>query len=351
MIPSAALEAGITTLVAASAGLYSGDDATGRLRAFDNAASATTGLNPEQIAAVANATGGAGNAQSIYGHYAPSIDAQLGEVADCTIALSLMRLLGQYAQAELKTTELQAQAHKAGNVLEQINNKAEHTFGQVIDQAVAYLGNICQALGGVNPVQNPEGFSKVVQLGATAIDCTIDTLLAICQQRNDAIRGVGEQLLGLMAQTTTEIDDLIEPHKEAALGTVVLASVAAAGGLLCWANSIDTDNGEAVAAGEPEPQLQPEPEPQPEPSGQSPEAGQKGITKAGMDKPQTPVSTPATPKNEPVAADMAATYKAEPASPVTPSQPDTSAVPPVVEKQPPATTTNDTIKPKKAGTW
>ena len=342
MNASATLEAGITALIAASCGLYTGDTAKSQLQDLDKNLHAATGLNPKQVTAAAQAAS-QGNSETLYQHYAPNIDSHLSGVADCTIAASLVDLLSRYVQADQKTTEVKTQAEQASNALDQVHAEAGAKFNQVIEQAAAYIGNVCQALGGVNVLETPSVFGKIVQCGAQAIECAISTLSSICQQHNSTIRGIGEQLLQLLEHATTEIQDLLQPKKQAVIGAVALGAVAVAGGLLQFADCV-----EPAQNPPPEPENPPTPEPPPEPEKpHSPAPASKGIAKSELHQAQAAGFTPA--KNEPVAPEPAPKHKPPPVAAartepaVQPSGEKPAAVAPAVS--------NDSIKPRKAGKW
>lgn len=345
MNASATLEAGITALIAASCGLYTGDTAKSQLQDLDKNLHAANGLQPNQVAAATKAAG-RGNSETLYQNYAPNIDSHLGGVADCTIAAALVDLLSRYVQADQKTTEVKTQAEQASAALDQVHAEAGTKINQVIEQAAAYIGNVCQALGGVNALEAPGIFEKIVRCGAQAIECAISTLSGICQQRNSAIRGIGEHLLQLLEHATAEIQDLLQPKKQAVIGAVALGAVAVAGGLLQFADCMEPEQQPLL---EPEKPTPPEPQPEPE-KPQSPAPASKGIDKSEMYQAQAADFTPT--KNEPVAAPMPTPAPKNEPPPVAPAQTEPAVQPngekPIVGE--PAAS-SDSIKPRKAGNW
>ena len=111
----------------------------------------------------------------------------VGDFAGNGLIEGIFRLVDDWARHTETINAVAADAHAAVTAIAAMGQEAEHSCEQMATQAASSVDKVCAVLGGVDSVNSPHQFMKLVALGGAAIDHAITGSCGVYEQRNCGI--------------------------------------------------------------------------------------------------------------------------------------------------------------------
>lgn len=116
-----------------------------------------------------------------------SLTNAIGDFAGNELIQGIFRLVDDWARHAETINTVVSDAHAAAAAITTMGQEAEHSCEQMAMQAASSVDEVCKVLGGIDSVNNPHQFMKLVALGGAAIDHAITGSCGVYEQRNCGI--------------------------------------------------------------------------------------------------------------------------------------------------------------------
>ena len=178
------LAGAIATLGEASGGAYRKPASFDRLCSL---ADCSKTPNTGRLLSAAQGPGMAVCPEEFTTQFRSSLTNAIGDFAGHELIQGIFRLVDDWARHVETINAVVSDAHAAATAITTMGQEAEHSCEQMATQAASSVDKVCKVLGGIDSVNNPHQFMKLVALGGAAIDHAITGSCGVYEQRNCGI--------------------------------------------------------------------------------------------------------------------------------------------------------------------